>query len=175
MYFHWYLTYLCAVSSIHLDKLKTMSRTSNLQQCLHWFSVRFHTRTVYIFLRPWPDSDSCKLSRGLHWSSLGCSLNGVRLFFLLPVLEKKCPENQHKESGNQSRAHHKAVEELLALLRTINDVVPDAFYTPPPPTLPPSSGIHQGGSGRRGSSTAQNNWESIHKAGERERAAFIRL
>lgn len=43
---------------------------------------------------------------------------------------------QLKESGKQSSMHHKVVE-LLALLRTINAVVPDTFYTPSPSSPPP--------------------------------------
>lgn len=187
MYFHWYLTYLCAFSSIHLDKLKTMSRTSNLLQCLHWFVISFYIRTsqlcTFFFYVLGLTQTRMSLVLDSTEAVLAAACAGWDSSFSLPVLgekKKKGPENQLKESGNQSCVHREAVEELLALLRTINPVVPDAFYTPspstpPPPALPPSSGIHQAGSGRRGSCTAQNNWESIHNAGKSERAAFIHL
>lgn len=51
------------------------------------------------------------------------------------VVLAACFENQLKGSGKWSLMHHKAVE-LLTLLRTINTVVPDAFFcffAPPSP------------------------------------------
>lgn len=74
------------------------------------------------------------------------------------VVFAACFENQLKGSGKWSLMHHKAVE-LLTLLRTINTVVPDAFFcffAPPhpspsfSPSLPRSSGIHQGTQGEGG-------------------------